>query len=456
MGRLASDVEREEVSRRAKAAAAEVAELLDPEYQVGDLIRMDFDEAHILVHDALRLKVGGVPHGCLLVAAKPQPRDDDSGEEAVSAIPSLLLLRVLGSSTLPNDIEMQQARFQAGQRASDSLHNWDEHGNTDQFTLHQMRYAGLRCSILGTFRMVPNEGSVDWHLTFGSDIDNFYAGQGMKIYKPVGAALERMVNFTRDGEAEASRVQIGEIKYAAALDGNRPESVPVRMTTRDVIAQRTALFGMTRTGKSNTVKTLAKAVFKLRLDADGPEHVAQLIIDPNGEYANDNPQDDGCLRNVRHLEGVDADDVVTYGLTPHPNDPERRITKVNFFGPELGNQPPSSASELDEQLQSLHMGKQITGLRLGEETAAYIAAFRATEMTVPTNVRDGGEYTRYRRAVFVYQAALAGAGFTPPREYASVKGLFSERVLRAMADDGLEAQLSDLLSWDAAVAFCRS
>ena len=91
---------------------AEVGELLDPEYQVGDLIRMDFDEAHILVHDALRLKVGGVPHSCLLVAAKPEPSDDPE-EEAVRAMPSLLLLRVLGGSTLPNDIEMQQARFQA-------------------------------------------------------------------------------------------------------------------------------------------------------------------------------------------------------------------------------------------------------------------------------------------------------------------------------------------------------
>ena len=188
---------------------------MDNDWQIGDLIRMDFDEAHVLVHDAMRQQVGGVPHGCFLVAARDQPPGDDGGE-AGEPLPSLLLLRVLGSSMLPNDIEMQQARFQAGQRASDSRYNWDEHRNTDQFTLNQMRYAGLRCAILGTYRMVHSAESGEWRLTFGSDIDNFYAGQGMKIYKPVGAALERIVNFTRDGAPGSGRVRIGEVKYAAS------------------------------------------------------------------------------------------------------------------------------------------------------------------------------------------------------------------------------------------------
>ncbi len=195
LGRLEPDMAREESSDRASAAESEIRGLLNAGWQVGDLIRMDFGEAHVLVHDALRQQVGGVPHACLLLAARSQvagePRD-----EANEAMPSLLLLRVVGSSTLPNDIEMQQARFQAGQRASDSPHNWDENQNTDQFTLHQMRYAGLRCSVLGTFRMVLSGEPGEWRLTFGSDIDNFYAGQGMKVYKPVGEALERIVNFT--------------------------------------------------------------------------------------------------------------------------------------------------------------------------------------------------------------------------------------------------------------------
>ena len=375
-------------------------------------------------------------------------------------MPSLLLLRVLGSSSLPNDIEMQQARFQAGQRASDSPYNWDEHRNTDQFTLNQMRFAGLRCSVVGTFRMTSTADPGEWHLTFGGDIDNFYAGQGMKIYKPVEDALERIVNFTREGATGSGRVRIGELKYAAALSGGRPESVPVGMTTRDVIAQRTALFGMTRTGKSNTVKTLARAVFELRLDESAGERVAQLIIDPNGEYANDNPQDAGCLRNVAHLSGASADDVVTYGLTPHPNDPDRRITKVNFFGPELAPQPPSSANELNRHLQSLLMGKQILDGRLAEESAGYVAAFRSTDMAAPPNITERGEYVRYRRAVFVYRSVLAAAGFSAPDNSVSVAGLFGQRVREAMEGDdnllGFVVQLEQgRLTWDVAAKFCQ-
>ena len=450
---ITPSLEREESVRLAGVARSEVEAFLEPDWQVGDLIRMDFEEAHILVHDAMRQQVGGVSHGCFLLAARDLLPGGDG--EATGPMPSLLLLRVLGSSTLPNDIEMQQARFQAGQRASDSPHNWDEHQNTDQFTLHQMRYAGLRCAILGTFRMVLNPDPEEWRLTFGSDIDNFYAGQGMKVYKPVGDALERIVNFTRSGAPGLGRVRVGEIKYAAALDSGCPESAPVHMTTRDVVAQRTALFGMTRTGKSNTVKTLARAVFELRLGQAAPERVAQLIIDPNGEYANDNPQDAGCLRNVKHLPGADPADVVTYGLTSHPNDPERRITKMNFFGQELPQPRPRALSDLDQYLQSLYMGKQIIDGRLENEGAGYIAAFRTTDMTAPGSVTDYGEYVRYRRAVFVYQAILAAAGFEGPNDGVSANGLFSQEVRDAMRNDGYAVQLQDRPSWDSAIAFCK-
>ena len=454
LGRIEDDVAREDSSERAAAAAREIRDLLASDSLVGDLIRMDFGEAHVLVHDALRQQVGGVPHGCLLLAARTQGAVD-GGPELGEGMPSLLLLRVLGSSTLPNDIEMQQARFLAGQRASDSPDNWDESRNTDQFTLNQMRFAGLRCSILGTFRMIASEESSDWRLSFGSDIDNFYAGQGMKVHKPVGEVLERIVNFTTDGASESGRVRIGAIRYAAALDAGRPESVPVRMTTRDVVAQRTALFGMTRTGKSNTVKTLARAVFELRLGGN-TERVAQLIIDPNGEYANDNPQDDGCLRNVRLLPGADADDVVTYGLTPHPNDPGRRITRMNFFGPELTQQPPASAQALGGTLQSLYMGKQLVDDRLATEGAGYIAAFRSTDLSAPPAVVDHSEYKRYWRAVFVYQCILADAGFERPRDDVSI-GTGSGRLFRREVLEGAGG-LTDRngrVPWDAAIDFCK-
>ena len=119
----------------------------------------------------------GVPHGCLLLATRIKSSDSQNLNDPQT---SLILLRALKASSLPNDIEMKQARLEAGQRAAQTADNWDEGGKTDQFTLDQMRYAGAHCRILGTFRMNLNSETEEWQLEYGGDIDNFYAGQGMK------------------------------------------------------------------------------------------------------------------------------------------------------------------------------------------------------------------------------------------------------------------------------------
>ena len=50
---------------------------------------------------------------------------------------------------------------------------------------------------------------------------------------------------------------------------------------------------------------------------------------------------------------------VTYGLTPNPdNDPNRKITKFNFFGTSMPRRG-TSKQEWDEALHSLYQGKQI-------------------------------------------------------------------------------------------------
>ena len=79
---------------------------------VGDLISMDYDTAEVLVHDSMKQGVGGVPHGCLLIATRMKPADEQ-GVSLDSPDSQLILLRVLGSSRLPNDIEMQQKRLDA-------------------------------------------------------------------------------------------------------------------------------------------------------------------------------------------------------------------------------------------------------------------------------------------------------------------------------------------------------
>jgi len=439
-----SDHDNERADQETANAVQGLVDLVQSDRCVGDLISMDYDTAEVLIHDRLRQDVGGVPHGCLLLATRIRP--DDESPDPYDAQTSLILLRALRASTLPNDIEMKQARLEAGQRAAQTTDNWDEGGKTDQLTLDQMRYAGAHCHILGTFRMNlnliidanTNDETKVWQLEFGGDIDNFYSGQGMKVYKPAGQALERIVNFPRwenmntHENASADSVQIGKLRYAAAIRNLEvAEAVPIYMTAEDLLAQRTALFGMTRTGKSNTTKTIADAVFRLRTSPN-EQRVGQLIFDPNGEYANENSQDQGCLKNV---EAISPGDVVTYGLQRHPNDPDRNITKFNFFGDRIPSGTDTSKESFDEALQGLYQGKGLVNDALQEETSGYVRSFINADITAPTDVDNPGANTRYRRALFVYKSALFAAGFQPPTETISIKGLFSKDILAKMKQD---------------------
>ena len=162
------------------------------------------------------------------------------------------------------------------------------------------------------------------------------------MYKPTGKALEKIVNY-RNAEQTmfgggALNVPIGVVRYASTNPSiGETEPVPVGITPEDLMAQKTALFGMTRSGKSNTTKIIVKSVFDLRYLPKSPQHIGQLIFDANGEYANENVQDasggrvKAAIKNLRdaHPKSI-AGDVVTYGITKHPADKERKLMPVSY------------------------------------------------------------------------------------------------------------------------------
>ena len=298
---IGSDIEADAKHTARRRLVAMVA----PEQYIGDLITLDYDHADILVHDSHRNRTNGLPHGCLLIATRITPADLTN--DTLPEDTSLLLIRVAESVKLSTDTDLDKVRFEAVQRSNDTQYSYDESRQTDQFTLNLLRYSGIRCRILGTFRLYQGSADDEWTIHFGSDIANFNAGQGMKIYKPTGNALENIVNHRRESEEPLTSKKVGRLRYSSAIrEDATPESAPVSIRARDFIAQRTALFGMTRSGKSNTTKIIASALFGLRSEESG-EVVGQLIFDPNGEYANDNPQDQGCLRNLKHEKPEYAD-----------------------------------------------------------------------------------------------------------------------------------------------------
>ena len=302
-------------------------------------------------------------------------------------------------------------------------------------------------------------------MAFGPDLANFYSGRGMKVYKPDPTTLADIVNFVRPqgGErhpAAGHRIRAGRVRYAASeRHGDDTGEVRVDIDPTDLLARRTALFGMSRTGKSNTTKIIASAVFGLRHVSGGPR-VGQLILDPNGEYANSNTQDGGSsIRSIARATpgGVD-DDVVTYGLHPHPADPGRRIIKLNFFG----NEPTSwdSRVAVERALVPLIEGKEVINAAIAHETRRYMTAFRNVSFDLPENW-EGNENrnirVRFRRVVTAYRALLVKCRFSPPQtlQNADFRNLFNQDLRAALsAVTVYQAAATSLakasLSWDEA------
>lgn len=284
----------------------------------------------------------------------------------------------------------------------------------------------------------------EWSLSFGADVSNFYSGRGMKVYKPIGNALAQIVNFAKASTDDShplsgKRVPIGRVRYASSerLVDLDKDNVAVDLDPTDLVARRTALFGMSRTGKSNTTKVIATSVFKLREQDPLIGRVGQLIFDVNGEYANENTQDGkeenaACLKNVvAHTIDARADDVSTFGLAPHPNDPNRKIVKINFFGA-----APSRWSNYDAvctALEPLLVGKTLIDNQLAQETAKYISNFRNTSLEVPRAL-DPSPSIRFQRAILAYRAALHAAGFAAPAamQKAALRGLFNKDLIKAL------------------------
>lgn len=408
-----------------------IQELLQTNQLVGDLYSINYENAKVIIHDTFRHNVGGIPSLSFLIASRLDPNncDDIDYKDEDS---SFILLRVMDSTTLPQDIDAERIRVETAQRVSgDASKNYDDNSTMDYRTKNLLSFAGIQSRIIGTFYLDDNianpEGSLQ--LRFGSDISNYYPNRGLKVYKPNGKALEKIINYIDPYTDLASiekygsdnKVKIGNVRYAST---NRRfqniDNVPVYIYPADLLSQKTALFGMTRTGKSNTTKIIAKSVFELRKNQNKPLRIGQVIFDPNGEYANENIQDNNsALKNIwKMLHGVQKEnEVVTYGITKHPNDPDRKMMLLNFY--------------LDENLS---IGKEIINTILATDTSKYISNFVQVNFDKPSDYDSNhSAKTRYDRKVLAYRAILAKAGF-PISNGVSVytKGLFNNDLLKTM------------------------
>ncbi|WP_018900820.1 DUF87 domain-containing protein [Rhizobium sp. 2MFCol3.1] len=361
---------------------------------VGHTIHTSYDATTVMTNDKWRENAGGIPMNSYLLACSADPKD------MVGAHPidrRILLLRVVGRAELATDRDVVRAvmeHFQDNPATKDPAFRMDE-----PISFSMLQWSGVECKILGTFYLDASS-----KLNFGADAEDFFAARHMTVRKPGPEALSTIVNFVdpiRKAKAEKDALalgmkrppapfEIGTVRFTSSNQLSlRPgqASVPVKIFPGDFLARRTAVFGMTRTGKSNTTKTMVSAVALSAFESDSP--IGQLILDINGEYSNANNQDEGSS-----IADVFFDNTVRYRIGAKPG---FRDVRVNFY-------------------QNLEVGHQFIVDNLNSDGASLnddLKTFAACDLLEPDR-SNPSVYKRWKRRVALYRTILAEAGFPYP------------------------------------------
>ncbi len=372
---------------------------------VGRPFRLSYGKAEILVADSWKERAKGIPQGCFLLAYYDNELDDNSNSEAI-------LLRVLQPAKLPTDqdvissmVEYYKDGLQTGSTSRSQL---------DTFTRYEFSFSGLECSVLGSFYLDKKQ-----KLRFGADLENFYSAHHYKAIKPSAEILKFIVNYREDSSpGGAGDVPIGKVRYSSSQRfQQQEEDVPVYVLAPDFAGKRTALFGMTRTGKSNTVKIIIQACVQmseqstlvLDQNQESPDEIlnawnsnkspkypiGQIVFDINGEYANPNLQDRGTA-----IFDLYKDQTIRYSTIQKPG---FRQLKVNFY------------SEIQAGLDLLK-----THPSIADDSARFAVNFKGVSLDLPGNY-EGNRFDspakRYDRQVAVYLCCLHRAGFQSPPNF---------------------------------------
>ena len=368
---------------------------------VGSLYDLDYEEAKILVNDYDKNAVKGLPHGCLLLAIYNNELRQNQTEG--------ILLRVIGVSEIPQKKEIVQSMTDSYISKKENRATID----TDIYTKYFYQFSGLSCRVLGTFFL-----NKDKKLIFGTDIENFLGAHNYRVYKPQKEQLQIIVNENVELHNDEIREQIGILRYASSqsYDEDKNYAPDVFLRTNDIIARRTAFFGMTRTGKSNTIKIIISAIENLNTKQE--RKIGQIIFDINGEYTFSNKQDEGSIYdkfNGRVMR-------FSTSLKKSQQYDDVRAVQYNFYNDETLEE--SFNLLCDEIMQS-------------DKKADYITHFTNINMFENISDKNSSEYRNQERKKALYKCILYRAKFKTPQQILKFSG-FSNSTLSPIPKDGLD------------------
>ena len=418
-----------------------LVQLIQPDNFVGWIYSIDYDSALVVTNDAWKAQVNGIPHNSFLVASSFTPNTYGS---ASAVDKEVILLRVIGTCKLPQDDDMIRTKIDNYQNQT-SVENQIEDKDYDPITQNHLQFGGLKCRVLGTFYMKNSE------LNMGSDIETFSVSMRMRVFMPKADALSLIVNYVDPIrkkrfkeelsalgiEKDLDPFEIGTVRYTSTDRLHRSldkDHIPFHIQPSDFLARRTAVLGMTRTGKSNMIKQTISVVKSIADSCKMP--IGQLVFDINGEYANANKQDNGSISDI-YSDGCERYRMIpTEGFSSLLN---------NFY------------SELNEGLSIL--GDLIRESK--KDGSADIDTFLGMSLDRPDPIEENGEYKRWQVKVALYKTLLKKAGFAYGGNF-SVKFEANKKireavdaVINANAEEGLEVHLDpkDSLSYEEAVAW---
>ncbi len=384
-------------------------ELLVDADPVGHVFRfVDFREAHVVTNDSFLYPAHGVPEHCFLIACSADLARPDLAGAVDPDDQEIILLRVEGSIGLPDEGDRHRLRARAAfdvLAGAQQTPPREREEVVDQLTASVMQTFALRCRVLGTFYDEQVGGKPT--LLFGADVDGLYGSSHYFVYKPYDASLERIVNHLRAAGEEQALVEIGVVRYAStrrrelkASRAGKPTNVPVKVNIVDFIGRKSALFGMTRLGKSNALKTICAHIAEYGYEQQLA--IGQLIFDPAGEYANVNVQDQTALAQL----GETLVRRYRYGATQTElsSHPDLSSLALNFFR--------------EEQLEAVWSMCQT----IAQQEATVPGFLKAFADSDPVGVNDEaetqaetfGNKTKTARVHFLFFAMLLKLELAPP------------------------------------------
>jgi hypothetical protein len=400
----------------------------DRAVRIGAIHTLDYSRAVVLTHDRWKADVGGIAQYAFLLATAREVGAAGGDDDEV------LLLRVEGTAPLSLERDQLAVREEALRDALAKKHEPSPSAvldvDLDPFTKNRVSFTGLDCRIIGTFYEENRDGKK--LLEFGHDVDNFYATTTYRVVKPIGDGLSAIASYIKPTDDPVKMIRVGTVRFSSTRRRAllaKQDTVPVEVNIHDFIGNKTGMFGMTRMGKSNTMKTIAARVFAIseqrRTRGDTP--VGQLIFDPQGEYANPNTQDG------TELAAIGTEHVLIYKFGAGNKASNVRPLGFNFFDP--------------GQIDAV---KGIISMTLADAASDYVRAFVQADFAGRPVPGETEQEARQRtahasRGRLLLYGALAKADFPIPRTHEAPDGRdWPWRAWVSMRKELAEALESDL------------